>query len=125
MPFDQYGRKATHDAALPDASLDQQVGAIVRRKARAQLLAKVHELDVMGCQRWGSRTSIIADPAQSRTIIACWIATVGARHLWDEQARFSRFPLTRRTSHGISMPASARWPTSGGSIPWPMRRSCL
>ena len=59
---------------LPDAPKDQEVDALARRKAWAGLLAKVHELDVMACPRWGSRMSVIAvivEPAQIRKIIAC------------------------------------------------------
>jgi hypothetical protein len=53
---------------------DQEIGALSRRKAWAQLLAKVRELDVMACPRRGSRMAEIAvmlDPAQIRKIIAC------------------------------------------------------
>ncbi len=62
------------DPALPDAPKDQAVGVLSRRKAWAQLLAKVHELDVMACPRCGSRMAVLAvivDPAQIRKIIAC------------------------------------------------------
>ena len=46
----------------------------MRRKDWARLLAKVHELDVMGCARCGRRMAVLAvifDPAQVRKIIAC------------------------------------------------------
>jgi hypothetical protein len=46
-PENWYGRTASADSTLPDASKDQEVGASSRRKAWARLLAKVHELDVM------------------------------------------------------------------------------
>lgn len=81
-PANWYGRKAVEDPVLPDAPKDQaqggplhrQVGMLSRRKARARLLAKVHELDVMACPRCGSRMAVLAvivDPAQIRKIIAC------------------------------------------------------
>jgi hypothetical protein len=57
-----------------DGPLHRQVDALSRRKAWAQLLAKVHAVDVMACPRCGSRMAvitIITNPAQIRKIIDC------------------------------------------------------
>jgi hypothetical protein len=45
-PATWHGRKSTDETALPDAPEEKQLDALSCRKARARLLAKVHELHV-------------------------------------------------------------------------------
>ena len=73
-PVHWYGRQAVESPTPTDAPKDHFVSTPSSRKARARLLAKVYELDVLACPRCGSRMEVIAvilDPAEIREIINC------------------------------------------------------
>jgi hypothetical protein len=73
-PVHWYGRQAVEPPTPTDALKDQHLSTPSSRKARARLLAKVYELDVMACPQCRSRMAVIAvilDPAEIRRITAC------------------------------------------------------